>query len=150
MKPRCCSGCEFPLRIQTCSSATELLSSYFDNMGLSISLLDPVLYTAQKTCWRSPFLFTVSEYHLYVPHSMQDLTINSVCAIASRYYSDKPDLYSTLMEYAQLAAGTALISSQKNVEMCQAYILLSLYPVPARRYEDDRSWLYLGLAIRCV
>ena len=81
---------------------------------------------------------------------MEGLTIVPVCAITSRYYTEKPDLYSTLMEYAQLAAGTALISSQKNVEMCQAYILLSLYPVPARRYEDDRSWLYLGLAIRCV
>jgi hypothetical protein len=52
------------------------------------------------------------------------------------------------MHYAQLAAGTALISGNKNVEMCQAYILLSLYPVPAKRWEDQRSWLYLGLAIR--
>ena len=54
------------------------------------------------------------------------------------------------MHYAQLAAGTALISGQKSVEVCQAYILLSLYPVPARRWEDDRSWLYLGMAIRRV
>lgn len=52
------------------------------------------------------------------------------------------------MHYAQLAAGTALISGQKTVEVCQAYILLSLYPVPVRRWEDNRSWLYLGLAIR--
>ena len=52
------------------------------------------------------------------------------------------------MHYAQLAAGTALINGTKNVEMCQAYILLSLYPVPARKWEDQRSWLYLGLAIR--
>jgi hypothetical protein len=54
------------------------------------------------------------------------------------------------MHFAQLAAGTALISGSKNVEMCQAYILLSLYPVPARKWEDQRSWLYLGLAIRYV
>jgi len=54
------------------------------------------------------------------------------------------------MHFAQLAAGTALISGNKNVEMCQAYILLSLYPVPARKWEDQRSWLYLGLAIRYV
>lgn len=32
--------------------------------------------------------------------------------------------------------------------MCYGYILLSLYPVPAKRWEDQRSWLYLGLAIR--
>lgn len=38
---------------------------YFDEMNLSCSLLDPVLYTAQRTCYRSPFLFTVSEYILH-------------------------------------------------------------------------------------
>jgi hypothetical protein len=52
------------------------------------------------------------------------------------------------MHYAQLAAGTALITGTKNVEMCAGYILLSLYPVPAKRWEDQRSWLYLGLALR--
>jgi hypothetical protein len=52
------------------------------------------------------------------------------------------------MYYAQLAAGTALISGHKSVESVSGYILLALYPVPARKWEDDRSWLYLGLAIR--
>ena len=33
-------------------------------------------------------------------------------------------------------------------ELCQAYILMSIYAVPARRWEEDRSWLYTGLAIR--
>jgi hypothetical protein len=31
-------------------------------MNLSVSLLDPELYTAQRTCYRSSFLFTVSEW----------------------------------------------------------------------------------------
>ena len=70
-----------------------------------------------------------------------------VCAIASRYFTGRP-IYATLMEYAQLAAGTALISGNKNIEMCQAYLLLSLYPLPARKWEDQRTWLYLGLAVR--
>lgn len=52
------------------------------------------------------------------------------------------------MHYAQLAAGDALIKGTKNVEMCAAYILLSLYPVPVKRWEQQRGWLYLGLAIR--
>jgi hypothetical protein len=116
--------------VVTPDEAEKLFKIYFDSMGLSVSLLDPVLYTAQKTCYRSPFLFTV------------------ICAIASRYYTEKPGLYADLMHYAQLAAGTALISGQKSIEVCQAYILLSLYPVPARRWEDDRGWLYLGMAIR--
>ncbi|KAJ7773192.1 hypothetical protein B0H16DRAFT_1880641 [Mycena metata] len=57
-------------------------------MNLSVSLLDPILYTPQKTCYRSPFLFTV------------------VCAIASRFYTERPELYPQAMHFAQLAAGT--------------------------------------------
>ncbi|PPR05790.1 hypothetical protein CVT24_006845 [Panaeolus cyanescens] len=115
--------------IITPTEAEHLFKIYFDNMNLSVSLLDPVLYTAQRTFYRSPFLFTV------------------ICAIASRFYSAR-NIYPQMMQFAQLAAGTALISGTKNVEMCSAYILLSLYPVPARKWEDQRSWLYLGLAIR--
>ena len=36
----------------------------------------------------------------------------------------------------------------KSVELAQAYIILSIYGVPARRWEEDRGWLYTGLAIR--
>lgn len=71
-----------------------------------------------------------------------------VCAISSRFYTARPELYSQAMHYAQLAAGTALISGPKNVELCIGYLLLSLYPVPSKRWEDARGWLYLGLAIR--
>ncbi len=122
-------------------------------MNLSVSLLDPVLYTAQRTFYRSPFLFTVSEYMRWISKHVQRLanfTNQIVCAIASRFYAERSDLYAKAMHHAQLAAGNALISGNKNVEMCQAYILLSLYPVPARKWEDQRSWLYLGLAIRFV
>nr|GAT60822.1 predicted protein [Mycena chlorophos] len=114
----------------TPQEAEKLFDIYFQRMNLSLSLLDPVLYTAQKTCYRSPFLFTV------------------VCAIASRFYTERPELHAQAMYYAQLAAGTALISGQKCVESVQGYILLSLYPVPSKRWEDERGWLYLGLAIR--
>ncbi|KAI0768144.1 hypothetical protein BD413DRAFT_479831 [Trametes elegans] len=108
----------------------KLFKIYFDYINPSVSLLDPVLYTAQKTYWRSPFLFTV------------------VCGIASRFYSERPELYQQAMNCARLAAGSTLIGGQKSVETVQAYILLSLYPVPARKWEEDRCWVYLGLAIR--
>lgn len=52
------------------------------------------------------------------------------------------------MEYGQLAAGTALISGTKNEEMSAAYLLMQLYPVPAKRWDEERSWIYLGVAIR--
>lgn len=39
----------------------NVLGRYHEYMNPSVSLLDPVLYTAQRTYWRSPFLFTVGE-----------------------------------------------------------------------------------------
>ena len=72
-----------------------------------------------------------------------------VCAIASRY-SDKPEVYPIAMHFAKSAAANALVDGWKSVELCQAYILMSIYAVPARRWEEDRSWLYTGLAIRCA
>ncbi|KAI0058645.1 hypothetical protein BV25DRAFT_1829880 [Artomyces pyxidatus] len=116
--------------IITSAEAERLFKIYFDWMNISVSLLDPVLYTAQQVYWRCPFLFTV------------------ICAIASRYDTDRPDLYPTAMEYARQAAGAAFLGGEKRVEVVQAYILLSLYPVPARRWEDDRCWIYLGQGIR--
>lgn len=116
--------------IITPAEAEKLFKIYFDWMNISTSLLDPKLYTAQQVYWRCPFLFTV------------------ICAIASRYDSERPDLYPTAMEYARQEAGSTFLGGQKRVEVVQAYYLLSLYPIPARRWEDDRSWIYLGQAIR--
>lgn len=71
-----------------------------------------------------------------------------VCAISSRYYSEKSEIYPIAMHFAKHSAANALIDGWKSVELCQAYILMSIYAVPARRWEEDRSWLYTGLAIR--
>lgn len=116
--------------IVTLQDVENLFKLYFDKMNPSTSLMDPVLHTPQYVVMRSPFLFTV------------------VCAVASRFYTERPGLYAEVMRYAQLAAGTALITGPKNEEMCLAYLLLQLYPVPSRRWEEDRSWVYLGVAIR--
>jgi hypothetical protein len=60
----------------------------------------------------------------------------------------RPELYSQLMEHALIAAGVTLSGGGKDVEIVYAYILLALYPRPQRRWEDDRSWWYLGIAVR--
>jgi len=52
------------------------------------------------------------------------------------------------MHFAKHSAANALTDGWKSVELCQAYILMSIFAVPARRWEEDRSWLYTGLAIR--
>ncbi|GJE88589.1 Zn(II)2Cys6 transcription factor [Phanerochaete sordida] len=114
----------------TIDEAKQLIQIYWDYMNLSVSLLDPAIYTMEYLVVHSPFLFTV------------------ICGIASRFHTEKPGLYQKAMHFARLAAGTALIGGQKSVDVVHAYILLALYPVPSRKWEDDRSWIYLGVAIR--
>lgn len=97
---------------------------------MHVTLLDREIHTVQSTFARCPFLFTV------------------VCAISSRYYKDKSEIYPIAMHFARRAAADGLLNGWKSVELAQAYILLSTYAVPARRWEEDRSWLYIGLAIR--
>jgi hypothetical protein len=71
-----------------------------------------------------------------------------VCAVASRYYTERRELYSIAMHFAIGSAASSLTDSKKSVELCQAYLLLAIWPLPARKYDEDRTWLYLGLAIR--
>ena len=73
-----------------------------------------------------------------------------VCAVSSRYYREKSEIYPIAMHFARRAAANALVDGWKSVELCQAYILLGTYGVPAKRWEEDRGWLYIGLAIRFV
>ncbi|KAF8530244.1 fungal-specific transcription factor domain-containing protein [Hysterangium stoloniferum] len=108
----------------------ELFKIFYERINPFISILDPTIHTPERTFGRCPFLFTV------------------VCAIASRYYAPKATIYKYAMHFAKTAAASSLIDGWKSVELCQAYLLMSVYSVPARRWEEDRSWLYLGLAIR--
>jgi len=118
-----------------------------------ISLLGPKLHTPELTFSRCPFLFTVGpsplSISLDISTALMCIIPHIVCAIALRY-SDKPEVYPIAMHFAKSAASSALIDGWKSVELCQAYILMSIYAVPARRWEEDRSWLYTGLAIRCA
>jgi hypothetical protein len=52
------------------------------------------------------------------------------------------------MHFAKSEASAALIKGWKSVELCQAYILMAVYCPPARRWEEDRGWIFTGLAIR--
>ena len=115
-----------------------------------VSLLDPSLHTPASTYARCPFLFTVGAFaspRAFSQH--RELTDNVlVCAVSSRYYREKSEIYPIAMHFARHAAANALIDGWKSVELCQAYILLGTYGVPAKRWEEDRGWLYIGLAIR--
>ncbi|KIY68921.1 hypothetical protein CYLTODRAFT_373583 [Cylindrobasidium torrendii FP15055 ss-10] len=114
----------------TPTDVDELFKVFYERVNPFISLLDPAIHTPQTTFTRCPFLFTV------------------ICAISSRYHPPKASIYPIAMHFAKHSAANALIDGWKSVELCQAYILMSIYAVPARRWEEDRSWLYTGLAIR--
>ncbi|KAF8591626.1 hypothetical protein K439DRAFT_1610928 [Ramaria rubella] len=110
--------------------AGELFRIFFEHVSPFVSVLDPVLHTTSSVYERCPFLFTV------------------VCAISSRYLPSRPGLHKIAMHFAKTAAATAFVDGVKSVELAQAYLLMSVYGLPARRWEEDRSWFYGGLASR--
>jgi len=107
-----------------------LFSIFFERVNPFFSILDPELHTPEKLIWTCPFLFTV------------------ICAVSSRYYEERPGLYLMAMNFARDAAGRALIDGSKSVDVCQAYLLMAVYPVPKKKWAEDRSWLLMGVAIR--
>ncbi|KAL4066300.1 fungal-specific transcription factor domain-containing protein [Scleroderma yunnanense] len=114
----------------TADDVEKLFEIFWNDINPFISLLDRKLHSPSTIFQRCPFLFTV------------------ICAVSSRYYNAKSDIYPVAMHFAKHSAANALTDGWKSLELCQAYILLSIYTVPARKWEEDRSWLYTGLAIR--
>ncbi|KAF9069929.1 fungal-specific transcription factor domain-containing protein [Rhodocollybia butyracea] len=108
----------------------DLFSIFFDKINPFFSTFDPELHTPQKLIWTCPFLFTV------------------ICATASRYCTTKPGLYPLAIDFAREAAGQALVEGSKRIDICQAYLLLGVYPSPKKKWAEDRSWLFMGVAIR--
>ncbi|KAJ7273637.1 hypothetical protein B0H12DRAFT_1007228 [Mycena haematopus] len=108
------------------------MRSYFERVNPFFSILDPGLHgNPADVIWSSPFLFTV------------------ICATASRFYTRKPNLYPRAHAFAREAAAKALIGGSTGVDICQAYLILAVYPIPQKRFADDRSWLaFRGFAIR--
>jgi len=74
-----------------------------------------------------------------------------VCAIASKFYLEKPDLHPRLSELSKKLAFSVPAQGYKSVEIVQAYLLLTLWGCGAvERYEQDKTWFLLGMAIRLV
>ncbi|KAJ7905417.1 fungal-specific transcription factor domain-containing protein [Mycena olivaceomarginata] len=109
----------------------DLFAIYFERVNPFFSILDQDLHgNPADLIWSSPFLFTV------------------ICATASRFYTLKPDLYPKAHAFARDAAAKALIDGSTGVDICQAYLILAVYPIPKKKFADDRSWLFMGVAIR--
>jgi hypothetical protein len=72
-----------------------------------------------------------------------------VCAVSARFYTARPELHGKLTEISKKLAFTVPAQGYKSLEIVQAYLLLSLWGSgPTERYEQDRTWMLLGMAIR--
>ncbi|KAK0440529.1 hypothetical protein EV421DRAFT_1737195 [Armillaria borealis] len=57
-------------------------------------------------------------------------------------------IYPIAMHFVKYSAANALVQDEmKSVELCQAYILMSIYAVPERSWDRDQTWLHTGLAV---
>lgn len=118
------------LGLVTLEDAERLFDIFYTYINPFVSILDPTLLTPKSTLARCPVLFTV------------------ICAIASRYHPPKSSIYPTAMRFAKHSAANALVQDEmKSVELCQAFILMSIYAIPERSWDRDLSWLYTGVAI---
>ncbi|KAK0463601.1 fungal-specific transcription factor domain-containing protein [Desarmillaria tabescens] len=100
-------------------------------MFMHSNLLDKNFHTPSLVCSRSPFLLT------------------TICAISSKFYTEKPDLHPRLNELAKKLAFSVPARGYKSLEIVQAYLLLTLWGCGAvERFEQDKTWLLLGMAIR--
>ncbi|KZT69156.1 hypothetical protein DAEQUDRAFT_727049 [Daedalea quercina L-15889] len=107
-----------------------LFGIYFDKIHPSFALLDPAIHTPQYLMEKSPLLFTM------------------ILAIATRHWQHRPKLHGLAMTYACQAVTQAFIDHCHSIETCQAYILLTMFPVPFQRWFENRSWLLIGASIR--
>ena len=77
------------------------------------------------------------------------LTVSSVCAIASKFYAPRPDLHTRLTDLVKSLAFSVPEKGFKSTEIVQAYLLLAAWGCgPVARYEQDKTWLLLGMGIR--
>ncbi|KAK7038187.1 fungal-specific transcription factor domain-containing protein [Favolaschia claudopus] len=119
------------LSFVTTDEVVDLFNIFFEHINMHSNLLDRDFHTPSLVCSRSPFLLT------------------TICAIASKFYDANPELHPKLTELAKKLAFSVPAAGYKSLEIVQAYLLLALYGCGAvERYEQDRTWLLLGMAIR--
>ena len=116
---------------------------------MHINVLDRDFHTPSLVCSRSPFLLTTSK-QIYISLRPRIHPI-AVCATASKFYTEKPELYGRLTEIVRKLAFSVPAQGYKSVEIVQAYLILTLWGCGAvERFEQDKTWLLLGMAIRYI
>ncbi|KAI0053938.1 hypothetical protein FA95DRAFT_1579033 [Auriscalpium vulgare] len=108
-----------------------LFDIYFNHLNMHCNLLDRDFHTPSLVCSRSPFLLT------------------TICAVSAKFFTPRPELHGKLTELSKKLAFNVPAQGYKSVEIVQAYLLLALWGCgPVERFEQDRTWMLLGMAIR--
>ncbi|KAG1734300.1 fungal-specific transcription factor domain-containing protein [Suillus lakei] len=114
-----------------------LFDIFFDHLNVHCELFDREFHTPSLVCSRSPFLLTTTTYLTQFVRYHQNFTP-----------SDR-NFTSSLQELAQKLAFSVPAKGYKSLEIVQAYLLLTHWGCGAvERYEYDKTWLLLGMAIR--
>ncbi|KAI5122222.1 hypothetical protein M0805_002711 [Coniferiporia weirii] len=119
------------LNFVSTEEVVALFKIFFEHMNIHLGLLDPDFHTPSLVCSRSPFLLT------------------TICGISSKFYGTRPELHPKLSALSRKLAFSVPEQGYKSVEIVQAYLLLALWGCgPVERFEQDKTWLLLGMGIR--
>ncbi|KAH9981402.1 fungal-specific transcription factor domain-containing protein [Lactifluus volemus] len=119
------------LNFVSTEEVVALFEIYFEHLNIHCNLLDGDFHSPSLVCSRSPFLLT------------------TICAVSAKFYSPRPELHGKLTELSKKLAFSVPAQGYKSLEIVQAYLLLALWGTgPVERYEQDRTWMLLGMAIR--
>ncbi|GAC99867.1 hypothetical protein PHSY_007470 [Pseudozyma hubeiensis SY62] len=118
------------LGIVTSEEVLDLFSIFFRRCTQHVCLLDAEWHTPTFICSRSPFLFTC------------------VCTVAAKFYERRPDLHAKCLALTRKVAFDVVNRGFKSIEIVQGFLLMALYAQPAERFEEDKTWMYSGIALR--
>jgi len=121
------------LRLVELKELERLFDIFFARINPVLDLFDPFLHSVAFVRMRSAFLTTV------------------IAGMAARF-SDTPQdaQLATVLDkhWQEKLLPMILLGGYKSVEISQAFLILTTYSRPTNRLVDDRSWQYLGFAIR--
>lgn len=107
-----------------------LFSSYFEHLEPFMYMLDASIHTTEFIRARSPFL------------------LSAICAASAQYDPLSRPFLNAISNHAMQLSLRVLQIGFKSLEIIQAFSLLAHWsPLPSR-WEFDRSWFWIGLAIR--
>lgn len=115
------------------SELESLFDIFFARINPLLTIFDPFLHSVTYVRNRSALLTTV------------------IAALSARLSDEgRYAKLAVVLEnhWRQKLLPEAILGGYKSVELAQAFLVLAIYHKPTNRLSEDRSWQYLGFAIR--